>query len=146
MLEAVNSVLQTAPLVKANAEQVSTVDSFAANPNRVQKTPQVPYLSPYFSVDSSAHIVLQIRDPQTGKVLETYPSSHETQTRNATQHAAVQPQGSAPQSASGASQQAPAPSASQGQPATTRQIAAFTTAAQSGSGEQPTGSQVTVFA
>ena len=81
MLEAVNSVLQSAPIVRVNAEQSSTLDSFAVNPDRVQKVSQAPYLSPYFSIDAvDSQVVLQIRDPQTGKVLQSYPSETNLQT------------------------------------------------------------------
>jgi hypothetical protein len=143
MLEAVNSVLQTAPLVKANAEQVSTVESFAANPDRIQKAPQVPYLSPYFAVDSDAHVVLQIRDSRTGKVLETYPSNHEEQTRNTTQQSSVR---SAGHSSSAHSAGAPAPQ-QHAQPSSTagRQIAAFVAASHAGAGAS-SGSHVSVDA
>lgn len=74
MLEAVNSVLQTAPVIRGNAEQVSTAASFAANPDRVQKVPQAPYISPYIHMDVDLGAVLQLRDSETGDVLRQIPS------------------------------------------------------------------------
>ena len=74
MLEAVNSVLQSAPVIRGNAEQVSTAASFAANPDRVQKIPQAPYISPYIHMDVDLGAVLQLRDSETGDVLRQIPS------------------------------------------------------------------------
>ncbi len=139
MLEAVNSVLQSAPLVRGHSEQVSTTESFAANPDRVQKVAQAPYVSPYIAVDKTAHkIVLQIRDPDTGAVLQTFPSESDLKARvqDETQRAARTVRSSAPQEPSQSTQgRAPAPTA--------KQLAAFSSASKSGSGA---GSQVTVLA
>lgn len=75
MLEAVNSVLQTAPVARPQVEQQSTADSFAANPERVQKAPQAPFVSPYIFVDVSNNTaVLQIRNSDTGDVENQFPS------------------------------------------------------------------------
>ena len=74
MLEAVNSVLQSAPVIRGNAEQVSTAASFAANPDRVQKIPQAPYISPYIHMDVDLGAVLQLRDSETGDVVRQIPS------------------------------------------------------------------------
>ncbi len=76
MLEAVNSVLQTAPLARAATEQVSTVDSFAANPERVQRSaPQAPYISPYIYLDVNYDkAVILLRNGDTGDVEGQFPS------------------------------------------------------------------------
>jgi len=77
MLEAVNSVLQTAPLIRAQTEQASAVDSFAANPDRTQRVapPQAPYVSLFIHVDNNLNkAVLQIRDSETGDVTGQLPS------------------------------------------------------------------------
>src|SRR5690606_32781669 len=63
------------PLVRSNAEQVSASDSFASNPDRIQKAPQAPYVSPYVFMDISFNkAVLQIRDSDTGDVMTQFPS------------------------------------------------------------------------
>lgn len=81
MLEAVNSVLQTSSLIRASADQVSSVDSFAANPERVQRVAQAPYVSPYVHVDNNYNkAVLQIRDSDTGDVLNQFPSEERLRT------------------------------------------------------------------
>lgn len=86
MIEAVNSVLQTAQFVRAQSEQASAVDSFAANPERVQKAPQAPYISPYIHVDINYNkAVLQLRNGETGDVENQFPtkSQMEAQARAA---------------------------------------------------------------
>lgn len=74
MLEAVSTVLQNAPMIRGNAEQVSNAASFAANPTSVQKVPQAPYISPYIHLDIDLGAVLQIRDSDTGDVVRQIPS------------------------------------------------------------------------
>lgn len=75
MIEAANSVLAQAPLIRGQVEQQSTARNFAANPNQVQVAPQAPYISPYVHVDvNHDKAVLQIRDPDTGDVVRQIPS------------------------------------------------------------------------
>lgn len=76
MLEAVNSVLSNASYTKAVADQQSVAGSFAANPDRVQQaTLQAPYISLYIKVDVNFDkALLQLRDPDTGDVVQTIPS------------------------------------------------------------------------
>jgi len=76
MLEAVNSVLSNAQYTRAAAEQQSVLNSFAANPDRVQQAPTVaPYISLYIKVDNNFdRAVLQIRDNQSGDVLRQIPT------------------------------------------------------------------------
>lgn len=76
MLEAVNSVLSNAQYTRAAAEQQSVLNSFAANPDRVQQAPTVaPYLSLYIKVDNNFdRAILQIRDNQSGDVLRQIPT------------------------------------------------------------------------
>lgn len=169
MLEAVNSVLQSAPVIRASAEQVSTVDSYAANPDRVQKVPQAPYISPYIYMDVNLNqAVLQIRDSETGDVVRQIPSETSIQNRQrfqeqisiqqdvarraaqtsadstaviASQAATVQPQVQQTQAQ-------PAPQAQQAPrraPAAPQQIAAFQSAAVSGQASTSSG-QVALFA
>lgn len=76
MLEAVNSVLSNAQYTRVAAEQHSVLNSFAANPDRVQQAPTVaPYLSLHIKVDNNFDkAVLQIRDNQSGDVLRQIPT------------------------------------------------------------------------
>lgn len=75
MLEAVNSTVQTAVTARATLEQTSTLDSFAANPARIQRAPQAPYVSPYVRMDVNFDkAVLQLRDGDTGDVVFQIPS------------------------------------------------------------------------
>jgi uncharacterized FlaG/YvyC family protein len=169
MLEAVNSVLQTAPVIRASAEQVSTADSYAANPDRVQKIPQAPYISPYIHMDVDLdQAVLQIRDSETGDVVRQIPSEVSIQNRQrfqeqislqqevarqqaqtsadsaaviASQAATYQPQ---PQQA--VQQQAPQQQAVRRAPAQPQQIAAFQSAAASGAKAGASSGQVALFA
>jgi uncharacterized FlaG/YvyC family protein len=76
MLEAVNSVLSNASYTRAVAEQQSVVNSYAANPARVQQASlQAPYISLYIKVDNNFdRAILQIRDNQTGDVVRQIPT------------------------------------------------------------------------
>jgi hypothetical protein len=80
MIEAVNSVVSNAPLVRIAADQVNVARSFAANPDRVQEAaganlPKAPYISPFISWDTDyGKAVLQIRDSQSGEVVTQFPS------------------------------------------------------------------------
>ncbi len=143
MIEAVNSVLQTAPFVRSSTDQTSTADSFAANPERVQKAPQAPYVSPYIYVDVNYDkAVVQLRNGDTGDVIDQFPSESTLQAR-ARQAAsqAEQQKSAAPAPQPQQSQQSEAPqqpSQQQVQQAqtdaaiTAQQQAAFQNAAQSG--------------
>lgn len=80
MIEAVNSVLSNASSTRAAVEQQTTTRSLAANPDRTQEVSRTPFVSPYISLDrTSSRAVLQIRDSDTGDVLQQYPT--ETQLR-----------------------------------------------------------------
>jgi hypothetical protein len=137
-VEAVNSVLQTAPIVRANAEQTSTGDA-SGNPNRVQRVALAPYVSPYLTVDVHTNTpVLQIRDSNTGKVVDQIPSQLNLQSKldNAPAPASqATPAESQVQAQSQPQQSIPvAPPAPQqnNAPATAQQVAAFAAAAQAG--------------
>jgi hypothetical protein len=147
MIEAANSVLQTAPAVRAVAEQASSnLESIAANPERTQKVViQAPYVSPYISVDVNYNrAVLQLRDSETGDVKDQYPSRSRMQelaqiaAREAAAQAAVQPQttgqANAAQRAQPQQSEQPAPQQVQQKSSapTQQQLAAFQAAAQSG--------------
>lgn len=81
MIEAVNSVLSNAPLVRGAAEQVNAsrvVQPAADVSPKVDSAPPVilaPYVSPYIEVNTSYNkAVLQIRDSDTGDVIRQFPS------------------------------------------------------------------------
>ena len=87
MIEAVNSSLSNASVLRAPAEQVSTQRSLSSNPARLQEAaessvdvPKAPYISPYVVVDLDYNkAVLQIRDSDTGDVLTQFPSESRLQ-------------------------------------------------------------------
>ncbi len=75
MIEAVNSVLSNASLIRGVAAQQSTEKSYAVNPEKVQEVAKAPYVSPYISVDQASNrAVLQIRDSDTGDVVRQFPT------------------------------------------------------------------------
>jgi hypothetical protein len=77
MIEAVNSVVANAPLIRGNAE--SAASSRAAAPI---SAPKAPYISPYVHLDVNYDMaVLQIRDSDTGDVVRTIPSEGSLQSR-----------------------------------------------------------------
>lgn len=164
MLEAVNSVLQTAPLVRGHVEQVGTADSYAANPERVQRAqPQAPYISPYIYLDVNYdRAVIQLRNGETGDVEDQFPSeaSLEAAARQAARRELARTEETAPTvtprtttrapdtqdaeappppSSSGGTTPAPTPQPS----ITPQQKAAFQAAAQSGNAN---AGNVTLFA
>lgn len=150
MLEAVSTVLQNAPNARIAADQVSTADSFAANPDRTQRAaPQAPYVSPYIYLDVNYDkAVIQIRNGETGDVEGQFPSQSRLQQQQraarADQAQQAAPQGENQPTQSAAPQQ---PQAEQTAAVTTaptaQQQAAFAAAAQSGNANAST---VTVFA
>ncbi len=155
MIEAVNSVLQTAPIVRGSSEQVSTADSFAANPERVQKVAQAPFVSPYIHVDVNYNkAVLQLRDSDTGDVENQFPSRPqlEAQARAAARRQVERQAQSEPRS-EGQNVQATAQKAEVAQQSSSpspeassisqRQQAAFETAARSGNSN---AGNITLFA
>ena len=82
MIEAVNSVVANASSVRASAEAVSVLRTVAdaAPPVQVGDTkvieiPKAPYVSPYIVIDRNHNkAVLQIRDSDTGDVVQQYPT------------------------------------------------------------------------
>ncbi len=73
MIEAVNSVLANASLVRTGSGQDDVV---RAEVQRAQNdVPKAPYISPYISLDNNYNAaVIQIRDSETGDVLTQFPS------------------------------------------------------------------------
>lgn len=75
MLEAVNSVISNAPLLRLNADQTSSAASIDSDIS-VATAPEAPYVSPYVYVDNNYNkAVIQIRDSDTGDVLNQFPST-----------------------------------------------------------------------
>ena len=76
MIEAVNSVLANAPLIKSSAVKDSQVQEAARSiVESVSSQPKAPYVSPYISMDVNLNkAVIQIRDAETGDVVETLSS------------------------------------------------------------------------
>lgn len=113
MIEAVNSTLATSALTREAAGQQSSANSFAANPERVQRIAQAPYVSPYIAVDTNFdRAVLQIRDSDTGDVLAQYPTEPQLEAYRRAQQIRQEPATPAPQPAQQASESAPAQQAS----------------------------------
>lgn len=152
MLEAVNSTLQAATYVRATAERVSSSDSVAANPERVQRSARpAPYLSPFIFVDSSnSQVVLQIRNNETGDAISQFPSQFFSTSID--RQSVQQPQQSSqPQGSAGVELYVQAQQAAQVQqqqqvaistPVQSQQLAAFQTAAASGGAPAPNGVSV----
>jgi uncharacterized FlaG/YvyC family protein len=146
MIEAVNSVLQSAPVIRGNAEKTSTSDSFAANPQSVQKVAQAPYVSPYITVDVHTNTtVLQIRDSATGKVVDQIPSKTnlETQQRDVVTEAQQQQVPLAQTVTADVASPSPAPAPAANTAATAQQVAAFANASRAGN---VNAGSVTLFA
>ncbi len=78
MIEAVNSSIASAQVLRGSVGQVSTAPQNVAPPVSVGEAPvapKAPYISPYISVDlHSNKAVLQIRDSETGDVEQQFPT------------------------------------------------------------------------
>lgn len=76
MIEATNSVIANAPLLRSNAEQGSTVRAARQQTQiEISEPVRAPFVSPFIFVDNNFDkAVLQIRDADTGDVLTQFPS------------------------------------------------------------------------
>ncbi len=82
MIDAVSAVTLNFSSLRGSAEQVASVRSYAANPEKIQEAAQAPYISPYIHVDVDFdRAVLQIRDSDTGDVVRQFPSESELESR-----------------------------------------------------------------
>ena len=155
MIEAVNSSLQNAALLRASAVQSTNADVFSANPAPAQKLARAPSLSVYVDINYDT-AVLQYRNSETRDVIDQIPSETllQNRARDEARRAAVQqeavrprsespePQATTPEQSAEASIPTPAPTTPQTQTAdapaprtsapTQQQIAAFTSAANAG--------------
>lgn len=82
MIEAVNSVVANASTLRVSAEVLSAARAPADNAPAIQvgetsvaELPKAPYISPYIVIDRSYNrAVLQIRDSDTGDVVQQFPT------------------------------------------------------------------------
>ncbi|NBX65982.1 MAG: hypothetical protein EBQ96_03195 [Proteobacteria bacterium] len=75
MIEAVKSTVANSTLLKGSVEQPSTLNSYAANPDKLQVTSQTPYVSPTVRIDVNTKIaILEYRESVSGEVLAQIPS------------------------------------------------------------------------
>lgn len=81
MIEAVKSTVANSALLRASVEQSSTLNSFAANPEKVQQVSQAPYVSPTVRVDVNTKIaILEFRESVSGEILAQIPSEQAIRT------------------------------------------------------------------
>jgi hypothetical protein len=84
MIEAVNSVLSNASVLRGPSEQVDSaaVTVVAESAQSVANAPRAPYISPYIFVDVNYNkAVLQIRNGDSGDVLQQFPSESTLEAR-----------------------------------------------------------------
>lgn len=75
MIEAVKSTVANSALLRGSVEQSSTLNSYAANPDKLQVSSQTPYVSPTVRVDVNTKIaILEYRESVSGEVLAQIPS------------------------------------------------------------------------
>lgn len=72
MLEAVNSVVSNAPLLKGTSDNTRIDKGVSTAPDTVQSITAAPYISPYVYV-TKGEAILQIRDNNTGDVQRQIP-------------------------------------------------------------------------
>lgn len=75
MIEAVNASISVAPSVRAVAQQMSTAESFAANPANIQKVAiGTNYSSQYIRLAPDTKPIFIVRDTSTGESIKQYPT------------------------------------------------------------------------
>lgn len=75
MIEAVKSTVANSALLRGSVEQSSTLNSYAANPDKLQISSQTPYVSPTVRVDVNTKIaILEFRESVSGEILAQIPS------------------------------------------------------------------------
>ena len=90
MIEAVNSVLANASLSRGSAVQASTAAKVS---QEFTPPPRAPFISPRIALDTSVNkAVIQIRDSDTGDVLNQYPTESQLKAYQRAQAAETQPQ------------------------------------------------------
>lgn len=81
MIEAVKSSVANSALLRGNVDQSSTLNSFAANPDKIQTVSQAPYVSPTVRVDVNTKIaILEFREAISGEVIAQIPSEQAIRT------------------------------------------------------------------
>jgi len=81
MIEAVKSTVANSALLRGSVDQSSTLNSFAANPDKIQTVSQAPYVSPRVRVDVNTKIaILEFREALSGEVLAQIPSEQAIRT------------------------------------------------------------------
>lgn len=81
MIEAVKSTVANSVLLRGSVDQSSSLNSFAANPDKLQAVSQAPYVSPTVRVDVNTKIaILEFRESVTGEVVAQIPSEQAIRT------------------------------------------------------------------
>ncbi len=111
MIEAVNSVVSNAPLIRGSLDQTNSARATDVEIEVSAAAPQAPFVSPYVYVDVNFDTaVLQLRDSDTGDVLRQFPSESTLEARRRvddtvqTERVLSQLRGSSRDSSSGESQ------------------------------------------
>ena len=111
MIEAVNSTIAASVVSRANVEQQSAARA-AAEIEPVQQVVRAPFVSPYISVDTNFdRAVLQIRDSETGDVVNQFPSQNQLEAYQRAQAAQIRAESLAEPGPDPQAQEAAAPSA-----------------------------------
>ncbi len=78
MIEAINSSVAVSSILRPVVDQAAHARGQSASIEPVQKSPQAPYVSPYIFVDNANNkTVLQIRDRESGDVVQEIPSDNQ---------------------------------------------------------------------
>jgi len=89
MIEAVNSVISNVQAARSATDQLSSVRAVEANAvvaTKPVERPVAPFISPYISVDVNFDkAVIQIRDSDTGDVVNQFPSEQTLASRQRAQ-------------------------------------------------------------
>ncbi len=81
MIEAIKSSVASSVLQRGQVDQQSTLNSFAANPDKLQGVSQAPYVSPTVRVDVNTKMaILEFRESVSGEIVTQIPSEQAIRT------------------------------------------------------------------
>lgn len=88
MIEAVNASISVAPSVRAVAQQITTAESFSANPAQIQKVAVgTNYSSQYIRLAPDTKPIFVVRDTSTGESIKQYPTESQLRAYQKAQNA-----------------------------------------------------------
>lgn len=152
MIEAINSSIAASSILRPIVDQALNARGQSASIEPVQRSPQAPYVSPYIFVDNANNkTVLQIRDRESGDVVQEIPSDSQLRAYSQASQRQVSKQNTAGRADSSATAIQSAPSDSGNldvqvvEPSTSPRVAAADTSSEASSSDSGVASAPSVL-